>query len=61
MNEAYDGKQFVGIDLHRRRSVVARMTETGDPLGWVQISNDRDQLALAMIEAGENPEVHPKG
>jgi hypothetical protein len=31
VNEAYDGKQFVGIDLHRRRSVVARMTETGDP------------------------------
>jgi transposase len=57
VNEAYDGKQFVGIDLHRRRSVVARMTETGDLLGWVQISNDRDQLALAMIEAGENPEV----
>jgi transposase len=57
VNEAYDGKQFVGIDLHRRRSVVARMTETGDPLGWVQISNDRDQLALAMIEAGENAEV----
>jgi transposase len=57
VNEAYDGKQFVGIDLHRRRSVVARIAETGEPLGWVQIINDRDQLALAMAEAGEDAEV----
>jgi hypothetical protein len=25
----YDGKQFVGIDPHRRRSVIVRMTEAG--------------------------------
>ena len=24
--EAYSGKQFVGIDLHRRRSVIVRTT-----------------------------------
>jgi hypothetical protein len=29
VSEDYDGRQFVGIDLHRRRSVLARMTETG--------------------------------
>jgi transposase len=57
VNEAYDGRQFVGIDLHRRRSVIARMTETGEPLGWVRIINDREQLAQAMTEAGEDPEV----
>ena len=25
--EAYAGKQFVGIDLHRRRTVIVRTTE----------------------------------
>jgi hypothetical protein len=29
MTEAYDGRQVVGIDLHRRRSVIVRMTEDG--------------------------------
>ena len=29
--EAYAGKQFVGIDLHRRRSVIVRTTDCG---GW---------------------------
>jgi transposase len=57
VSEAYDGKQFVGIDLHRRRSVLVRMTETGELLGWVRIVNDRDQLAQVMAQAGEDPEV----
>jgi hypothetical protein len=25
----YAGKQFVGIDLHRRRSVIVKTTEAG--------------------------------
>ena len=33
MSEAYAGKQIVGIDLHRRRSVVVRMTESGGAVG----------------------------
>ena len=57
MNEDYDGQQFVGIDLHRRRSVIARLTESGELLGWVRIANDRDYLATAMAAAGEHPEV----
>jgi len=32
MNE-YDGKQFVGIDLHRQRSVIVRQSESGEPRG----------------------------
>ena len=32
MNE-YDGRQFVGIDLHRRRTVIVRQSETGEQLG----------------------------
>ena len=57
MSEDYDGQQFVGIDLHRRRSVLARMTESGETLEWVRISNDRDQFAGVMSRAGEHPEV----
>ena len=29
--EAYAGQQFVGIDLHRRRSVIVPTTERGAP------------------------------
>jgi hypothetical protein len=27
MSELYSGQQFVGMDLHRRRSVLVRMTD----------------------------------
>ena len=30
----YAGQQFVGIDLHRRRSVIVRTTEAGEVLSW---------------------------
>ena len=33
MTEAYDGRQVVGIDLHRRRSVIVRMTGDGRKQG----------------------------
>ena len=36
----YEGRQFVGIDLHRRRSVIVRMTESGERLEAVRITND---------------------
>ena len=40
----YDGKQFVGIDLHRRRSVIVRMTEAGER--WERaVGNGADRLA----------------
>jgi transposase len=55
--EAYAGQQFVGIDLHRRRSVVVRMTEDGDVLERVRIVNDADRLAAVIARAGEDPEV----
>ena len=57
MNEFYEGQQFVGMDLHRRRSVLVRMTETGEHLETVRILNDRDVLAEVMSRAGEAPEV----
>jgi transposase len=57
MLEEYDGRQVVGIDLHRRRSVIVRMTEAGERLGCVRIDNDPMVLAAEMAKAGEHPEV----
>jgi hypothetical protein len=50
-------QQYVGIDLHRRRSVIVRMTAEGEVLSTVQIDNDPVALAVAIAEAGPNPEV----
>jgi transposase len=57
VSEAYEGRQIVGIDLHRRRSVLVRMTETGEQLETVRISNDPECLRQVMARAGEAPEV----
>jgi transposase len=54
---AYEGRQIVGMDLHRRRSVLVRMTDTGERLETVRISNDPQYLAQVMARAGEAPEV----
>ena len=57
MSEQYAGRQIVGMDLHRRRSVLVRMTETGERLETVRILNDPERLAAVMARAGEAPEV----
>jgi transposase len=57
MSAEYDGPQIVGIDLHRRRSVIVRMTETGERLGNARIDNDPMALAAEIAEAGEHPQV----
>jgi hypothetical protein len=57
VSEFYEGRQFVGMDLHRRRSVLVRMSETGEHLETVRILNDREVLADVMSRAGESPEV----
>ena len=56
MNE-YDGKQFVGIDLHRQRSVIVRQSESGEQLSAVRIVNDPVALQLQLDDAGADPEV----
>jgi len=53
----YAGQQFVGIDLHRRRSVIVRSTAEGEVLEAVQIVNDVDRLNSVITRAGEHPEV----
>lgn len=53
----YDGRQFVGIDLHRQRSVIVRQSADGEQLDAVRIVNDPTSLALQLEKAGEHPEV----
>jgi transposase len=57
VSEAYAGRQIVGIDLHRRRSVLVRMSEAGETLESVRISNDVEYLRQVMARAGDGPEV----
>src|SRR2546429_5813296 len=57
MQAAYDGRQIVGMDLHRRRSVLVRMTEAGQRLETVRIDNDPLVLAAEIAKAGQSPDV----
>src|SRR3954453_11570988 len=57
VSEQYAGHQIVGMDLHRRRSVLVRMTESGEHLETVRISNDPEYLQQVMSRAGEAPDV----
>jgi transposase len=50
-------QQYVGIDLHRRRSVVVRVAEDGQVLGVDQVVNDPVELSMAVAKAGPDPEV----
>ena len=50
-------RQYVGIDLHRRRSVIVRRTPEGETLDTVRIDNDALALAAELAKAGEHPEV----
>jgi transposase len=57
MTEGYDGRQVVGMDLHRRRSVLVRMTEDGRKLETVRITNSPAALRAVIGRAGKNPRV----
>jgi hypothetical protein len=55
--EAYDGPQIVGMDLHRRRSVLVRMTPDGRRLDTARITSSPAELRREMRKAGEHPKV----
>jgi transposase len=55
--EEYDGRQVVGMDLHRRRSVLVRMAEDGRRLGMARITNSPEQLRAELARAGKSPRV----
>jgi transposase len=57
MTEAYDGRQVVGMDLHRRRSVLVRMGMDGRKLETARIENSPAALRGVVARAGENPLV----
>jgi transposase len=50
-------QQYVGIDLHRRRSVIVRKNAEGEVLSKVHIDNSPLALAEAVAAAGPRPEV----
>ena len=49
--------QYVGVDLHRRRSLIVRKDAAGKPIETVQIDNDPLALAEVVARSGECPEV----
>jgi len=57
VSEDYDGPQIVGLDLHRRRSVMVRTAADGKQLEAVRFSNDREMLARQIAKAGVEPQV----
>ncbi len=57
MTEAYDGPQVVGMDLHRRRSVLVRMTADGKRLETARITNSPAELRREIAKAGQQPKV----
>jgi transposase len=50
-------RQYVGIDLHRRRSVIYRMNAEGKKLECVRIDNDPMTLLEVVSKAGPEAEV----
>ena len=50
-------RQYVGIDFHRRRSVIVRKNSAGEKLSSVRVANDALSIASAVAEAGPAPEV----
>jgi hypothetical protein len=50
-------RQYVGIDFHRRRSVIVRMSPSGEKLSATRVANDPLAIAAAVAEAGPEPEV----
>ena len=54
----YDGRQYVGIDLHRRRSVIVRMRPDGERIGpVVRVASEPSEFAAQVGSWGEAPEV----
>ena len=50
-------REYVGIDLHRHRSVIVRMDQDGEVTGESRIDNDVLALTAEVAKAGPEPEV----
>jgi transposase len=51
------GREYVGIDFHRRRSVIVRISESGERLSVVRVVSEPAAIAEAVTAAGPCPEV----
>ena len=51
MEGSYAGQQVVGLDLHRRRTVMVRMTPAGERLEAVRFASHPVVLAEQIAEA----------
>jgi transposase len=56
VSERYDG-EIVGLDLHRHRTVMVRMTPTGERLEVARFANDPAVLREQVAKAGPAPQV----
>ena len=52
MSDGIADRQVVGIDLHLHRSVIARIDDQGNELGWVRIDNDPTALVAECRKVG---------
>jgi hypothetical protein len=57
MSEAYAGREIIGMDLHRRRSVLVRMAADGRKLETARITNSPAELRRVIARAGKRPRV----
>lgn len=57
MQTVDDGRQVVGMILHRRQSVLVRTTEDGRPLGMARITRSPQELRAQIAQAGKSPKV----
>ena len=48
---------YVGIDLHRRRSVIVVLNDDGERLSWSRIDNTPANLAAEIVAVGGDAEV----
>jgi len=48
---------YVGIDLHRRRSLAVCVDEAGERLWWRRFDNSPQSMAEVVAAAGPDPEV----
>ena len=56
--DEYDGRQFVGIDLHRQRSVIVRRSKSlVSSSRRYGSSTTRSRCSCSLSDAGADPEV----
>ena len=51
------GKEYVGIDLHRRRSLIYRMDQAGEKIDSVRVDNEPSHFAEAVSTAPVGSDV----